>query len=352
MQLWRLRLPRIEACTHRVSQLRPDRAGFPGPFTPRRVTVIQGQQPADDMKGVRMFIRKMRIKNVRVLRDVALELSPVTVLVGANNSGKSSVLDAVINFSNVGRGNFKLPNEGKFSFEALRSQGPSADPFIEYEVEVGDPPGLPLRYLLRYSKDDTSIKVERGVLSQGANTLFDRDDPANCVLTSVTSVSGSETVLAHIRRALRTGAHEDSFAVSAFARSIGSMMTYRLVPYVMAQPAPIPDEEEGFTPRMSGNGYGLAAVLAELHQSTRDADTKAYADMIQRLRGTIGGFDSFEFAQSDADKVEFSVRFDDSRGTVRASQLSDGSLTLIGHIALLCAPSRPHIMCWRNLKVG
>lgn len=42
-----------------------------------------------------MRITKVRIQNFRGLKDVELELGPTTVLIGENNSGKTSVLDAL-----------------------------------------------------------------------------------------------------------------------------------------------------------------------------------------------------------------------------------------------------------------
>jgi predicted ATPase len=299
-----------------------------------------------------VFIRRIRIRNVRVFRDVTVGLSRATVLVGDNNSGKSSILDSIINFSNVGRGNFRLPAEGKYSFDALRSQAPDADGFIEYEAEVGESGPLPLTYVLRYAKDGSGLVVEREVLSLGNNVLFDRDDPTAKALTSVSNVGDNETVLSAIRRAVKGGEREDSHAVEDFAKAIANMMTFRLVPYVMAQPAPIPEDGQTFVPRLSGNGFGLATLLAYLHESTRSSEIEAYGQIVTRLKTTIDGFDSFVFTQSDADKVEFSVSFDDARGTIRASQLSDGSLSLIGHMALLCSPTRPGVVCLEEPESG
>ncbi len=41
------------------------------------------------------MITSLRIKNYRCLRDVTVALSPLTVLVGANASGKSALLAAL-----------------------------------------------------------------------------------------------------------------------------------------------------------------------------------------------------------------------------------------------------------------
>ncbi len=48
------------------------------------------------MSDSRMFLEKIRIKNYRSLKDVTLPFKPLTVLVGANASGKSNVLKALL----------------------------------------------------------------------------------------------------------------------------------------------------------------------------------------------------------------------------------------------------------------
>ena len=41
------------------------------------------------------MIEKIKIKNFKNIKDLELELDPVNVLVGANNAGKSSILQAI-----------------------------------------------------------------------------------------------------------------------------------------------------------------------------------------------------------------------------------------------------------------
>jgi len=41
------------------------------------------------------MISSISIKNFKCLRDVSVELAPFTVLIGPNDSGKSSFLDAI-----------------------------------------------------------------------------------------------------------------------------------------------------------------------------------------------------------------------------------------------------------------
>lgn len=54
-------------------------------------------------------ICKVRVRNFRSLRQVEVRLSPMTVLIGENNAGKTSFLDAI--FAAIGNGNRHLSEE-------------------------------------------------------------------------------------------------------------------------------------------------------------------------------------------------------------------------------------------------
>jgi ABC-type branched-subunit amino acid transport system ATPase component len=45
--------------------------------------------------GAGMRIQSIRFRNVKLLRDATLPLEPLTVIVGPNNSGKTTVLEAL-----------------------------------------------------------------------------------------------------------------------------------------------------------------------------------------------------------------------------------------------------------------
>lgn len=49
-------------------------------------------------------LKRIRVAGFRSLRDVTLELTPVTVLIGPNGSGKSNLLGALRLLGRMGRG--------------------------------------------------------------------------------------------------------------------------------------------------------------------------------------------------------------------------------------------------------
>ncbi len=81
------------------------------------------------------MLKKLRVQNFRCLKDVTIDFEPLTVLVGANGSGKSSLLKT-LNFSGVGLADIwqhradlrvtlrmEFDNGGPFEAAASQNQG-------------------------------------------------------------------------------------------------------------------------------------------------------------------------------------------------------------------------------------
>lgn len=64
------------------------------------------------------MIRQVRIQGFKCLRDVSVELGPLNVLIGPNDSGKSSFLQALSVPKGIGQKSFHYPDKGSLSFAA------------------------------------------------------------------------------------------------------------------------------------------------------------------------------------------------------------------------------------------
>src|SRR5205085_9468198 len=96
------------------------------------------------------MIRKVRVQNFKALRDVSIELERFTVFVGANGSGKTSVLEAIHNavrsasgdpqkvFAHERHGDWVYTRGGKGDL-AIRCETERG----EFSVEAAPPPGYP-----------------------------------------------------------------------------------------------------------------------------------------------------------------------------------------------------------------
>ena len=88
-------------------------------------------------------IESLRIKNYRALRDVELkQLKPLTVLLGANGSGKSTFFDVFAFLAECFTDGLRRALDKREGFKELRTRG--CDGPIEFELKYREEPGTPI----------------------------------------------------------------------------------------------------------------------------------------------------------------------------------------------------------------
>jgi predicted ATPase len=310
-----------------------------------------------------MYLRRFSIKNFKIHRDTTLTLFPITVFVGPNGSGKSAIFDALINFSMVCRGNLsEVFNQYPYSFEALRHHGALPSARMRYKAELAHNPESAdvLEYQIEFAQtsgafDVPSYVIHNEELSEGSKRLFSRSDDSCAISEIEGEISGERSILATIRRAHWNGRLNDpSSFVAACAREISSIGRYRLDPLMLARPGRVFDVAAGVNeppqraPRLEYRGEDLASVLFFLNET----ESPILGEITERVAEAIDGFAGFEFNHVGVDRVGFSARFADKRGSVVAPNLSDGCLSMIGLITLALTPGRPRILCVEEPENG
>lgn len=310
-----------------------------------------------------MFIRKFEVSNFKIHRDTSLKLFPITVFVGPNSGGKSAIFDALINFSMVCRGNLSEAfNQYPFSFDALRHHGASASARIRYSVELSlDPQSAEtLHYLIEFSQNpgtevEPTYSIHNEELRVDSVLMFSRSKD-KCDFTGLPSLHYEDrSIFAAIRRA----EWSDQFAsahplIATCAREISRIGRYRLDPALLARAGRVVDVKPGEVasagpmPWLSYRGEDLASVLYFLSET----ESPILAEIVQRVAEGIQGFEGFAFNRVGSDRVGFSARFSDKRGSVVAPNLSDGCLTMIGLVTLALAPGRPATLCIEEPENG
>jgi predicted ATPase len=165
------------------------------------------------------MIHKVRIQNFKSLRDLSVELEPFTVFVGANGSGKTSVLEAMHNavraatgdpqkvfaherhgdwiYTRGGAGDLSIRCEtagGEFSVEATPPQGYPPSPELmqkwrwEYRIS---PSGAALQTALEPARRMVFLHFNAAVM---AKPSYSQDDPPRIEYTG----EGLASVLAYM----------------------------------------------------------------------------------------------------------------------------------------------------------
>ena len=310
-----------------------------------------------------MFIRHFEVNNFKIHRDTSLDLFPITVFVGPNSGGKSAIFDALINFSMVCRGNLSEAfNQYPFSFDALRHHGASPAARIRYSVDLSlnAASDEKLHYLIEFSQNtgteiDPTYAIHNEELNVGSRLIFSRSQD-RCDLVGLPPLQFDDrSIFAAIRRVEWSEQFSRTHSlIATCAKEISRIGRYRLDSTLLARPGRVFDvepgesESAGQTPWLSYRGEDLASVLYFLSETA----SPILGEIVQRVADGIEGFEGFGFNRVGSDRVGFSARFADKRGTVVAPNISDGCLTMIGLVTLALTPGRPATLCIEEPENG
>jgi predicted ATPase len=269
------------------------------------------------------MIHKVRIQNFKCLRDVSIDLEPFTVFVGANGSGKTSVLEAIHNAVRSATGDPQSVFAHERHGDGVYTRGAQGDLSISCETEGGafrieasPPHGYPPRA--------DSLQAE-----------------------------GWEY------RVLPTG--QDLAAPLEPARKV---VFLHLNAAVMARPSYVAE----YPPRVEYTGEGLASVLAFMALN----DPRGFDELVAMARTLIPGLQRIRFRKAKVFKTERElvkfgtdtvlrrtkrpyqgeqILFDFDHGDdVPAQAASEGSVLMLGLVTVLLGPSRPRILLLDDIE--
>jgi predicted ATPase len=267
------------------------------------------------------MITKLHVQNFKCLRDVSVELRPFTVLIGKNDTGKSSLLEAIHTLSWL-LGGPQGP-ERPTSVIELVSRG--AEPaFISWDVEFAASPrnGLPgaAHYSLRLAVGPGNVRrVDGEALS------VDRVDERETALPEPSGHRDTPTLALISQR--------DSPRIpSAVLTELRGAVEYAFETAKLVEPAPL-----AHVPVLRRDGAGLASVLDYLNGTDRDSfdqiehELHAAVPAIKRIRlrpSTVNG------AQQPSGKaLYFELSADGQQ--IPAAYVSDGAMLFLAYLSLV-----------------
>lgn len=300
------------------------------------------------------MIDRVSFRNFKCLRAVDLNFGRMTVLVGANGSGKSSVLAGIHLLSQIGA---RVDDPFEESYPRLRRLfGGSSDP--RRLARPGDTIHLTMQ---EEEADELSLTVE-------IDPILEEDIPPNIRFSF--SVDGPQG-----RRQGKAPEEFDPNVLRTVAaqplndprfRRFASVVYLHLDAALMAQPSPVIDEE----PQMRFDGRGLASTLAWL--AGREPDTLAaiaqdLARVVPGVRRILTDRKTIRETVNEAIEVEgqkiwrpvqrklpadrFLIEFDHGP-PVPADLLSEGTVLALGLLTKLREPRRPRLVLLDDIERG
>jgi predicted ATPase len=287
----------------------------------------------------REMIKRLRVKNFKALRDIEIELTPIHVLIGPNDTGKTSILDVLAALCRSVDHDLKNAFLGSWKGTELVWGGKSNIP-VTVEVDFDDT--IVKGYGINLSfREYARARATQGEFLKGQKSTATFGMMSDCTWVEYqqTNPEWSDPQSENLRRVqeLLSGVHY-----------------YRFDSLFLALPV-APDSKRRF--RMESNGFGLALCLDEILSFDRDLFIKL-EDRFKKIFPCVKSIklmqeEAYQAPVDDPKKVTMLRRADgkglyfemqESSQLIPASQVSDGILLVLAYLAILHLPEPPRLL--------
>jgi predicted ATPase len=294
------------------------------------------------------FFNRLAIYQFRRLREVKVEIRPLTVLIGANGAGKTSFLDvwALLAESAAGRLQDYLAARGGLA-EILTRDKPDAPPDepkpLHLELAMTVPGFEPLAYRVKLMPSGNAYLIIDEELSQHkpgknaflhiscrGNNIHYFDSSAKKLLRPTWEHSPMETSLSQVPKMFKEP--------ELFRRQLASSTYYG--PLNVSPQAPVRLPQPMRPADLPGrNGEDLVSCLF----SMRESDRERFEMVEDALRAAFSDFERLDFPPVAAGVLSMTWKDKCFRRPMYLSQLSEGTLRYLWLATLLSAANLPAV---------
>jgi predicted ATPase len=293
------------------------------------------------------MITRLRVKNFKALRDVEVQLTPIHVLIGPNDSGKTSILDALAALCRSVDHDLAEAFSGSWKGRELVSGG-RLGPSVIIGADIENSPITAYEIHVFFAERDRFAVVETELIRKRGAQIELRHDAEDVKEAAATYVKRQTDVPA------RADVQRDELRL--VRDLLGGVQYYRWDPRSLALPVAL-DTKRSF--RMETNGFGLALCLDNILGDNPDQ----FIQLQRRLTDIFPHITSMKLSpegayragiddpdrvtmlqEADGKGLYFKLRVGDQ--WVPASQVSDGVLLVLAYLAILYLPEdkRPRVL--------
>ena len=263
------------------------------------------------------MLERLKVHGFRTLVDTEIEFDPLTIMIGRNGAGKTTILDSLQLLGNFARGGVdRAFGPPPWSLVWQRTKGTGWIPAVRFEVQMGPPRGVQGTTESRYGyvlglseRDHEPLVTEERLMHLADNSTVASLGHHNQPL--------SGTIL-------NPGRDADEPEIEHVSQVLKSAISYELNPRNIEQPN---DPEHSY---ISREGYGVAGVLANM----KDSDPECFSQLetcFRRFRVETESIDVW----ASGGKVFWGLRDKGQEYPFPAVHLSWGDRQLVGLLCVL-----------------
>jgi len=280
----------------------------------------------------------LRVKGFRRLSDVNLELHPLTVLIGANGVGKSSILQALDLLACSAQGNLNSAISDLSGIASMRTYDAAGE--LELGITMDVPGHNPLEYELSLRAQGLAYLIERETLvqlrlnytepfihisSHGSDIRYYEFQKSKKLVRPNWEHNPLESSLSQVPKLFREP--------EEFRQRLASSTFYHVLNVDSRSPVRLP---QAMRPALlpGKNGEDLVSCLYYL----READRARFEAVEDALKSAFPGFERLDFPPVAAGTLAMTWRDSKFSKPMYMHQLSEGMLRFLWLATLLQSP--------------
>lgn len=296
------------------------------------------------------FLQSFRLKHFKAVRDSGvIRLTPLTVFIGNNGSGKSSITESLETLQGIVERGLDAAMQPWRGFEHIWHQGVPHKLKEERKTRLAhtNPMSFDLKGRVRTGTFTASLHINAG---PGSNELFIEQEKVLIKNRLDMERDSRGKVILQYKNGVRPQSYKDSDGESELGKALDRFpLEWQFVSLVtQSMGPPVPQHRTGGSIRLAKDGSNLADYLLNI----RKLDKHAFDGIVETLQHVLPYAKDLQPAlTSELERTVF-IQLTEAEFKVPGWLLSTGTLRILAFLALFRHPNPPPLIVIEEIENG